>query len=256
MNSQLHFHHNCGRCQKFGRIKDAKILENRNNIFLFQLVGGYRKKTKNKRTGSSNSSTISTADIKGIIDRLKMERVRSMTRRNYYSVWKSFNTFFIQLDVKPDNWEDRLTLFIGYLIEYKKVQSQTARSYISAMKTVLMEDGFDISEDKFVLSSLIRACKYRNDCVRNRLPIQKDLLIEILKFTNNYYLDQGQAYLASLFSSLFITAYFGLFRVCELTLTNSRQTVRVTDVHIGRNKEKILFILRSSKTFGKVNRPK
>ena len=184
-----------------------------------------------------------------------MERVRSTTRRNYYSVWKTFNQFFTSLDQKPMNWEDRLSLFIGYLIEYKKVQSQTVRSYVSAIKTVLMEDGFELNHDKFLLASLVRACKVRNDSIRTRLPIRKDLLIELLKFVDCYYSQQGQEYLATLFKALFVTAYFGLFRVCELTLTSSAHAVRVTDVHIGKNKKKILFILRSSKTFGKGSRP-
>ena len=41
-------------------------------------------------------------------------------------------------------------------------------------------------------------------------------------------------------------AYFGLFRVGELT--SSPHSVRANDVHIGINMKKILFILRSSKT--------
>ena len=146
--------------------------------------------------------------MQNIIERLKMETVRSSTRKNYYSVWKTFNNFIIQLDIKPNNWEDRLTLFIGYLIEFKKVQSQTIRSYVSAIKTVLLEDGYEVSEDKFLLSSLVRACKFRNDYVRTRLPIQRNLLSELLKFTENYYLQQGQLFLARLFKALFVTAYF------------------------------------------------
>ena len=72
---------------------------------------------------------------------------------------------------------------------------------------------------------------------------------------DDYYSQQGQPYLAKLFKALFVTAYFGLFRVCELTMMKSLHAVRVTDVHIGTNKKKILFILRSSKTFNKGNRP-
>ena len=88
----------------------------------------------------------------------------------------------------------------------------------------------------FLLSSLVRACRYtNNDRVRTKLPIQKDLLIEILKFMDDY--------------------YFGLFRVCELTLTASAHSVRVGDVHIANNKKKILFILRTSKTQTRGSKP-
>ena len=221
------------------------------------IFSGGKKKTKPrkyKEEASSESSSISTADMRIIIDRLKFERVRTTTRRNYYSVWKTFNEFIMKLDVKPTNWEDRLSLFIGYIIEYKKVQSQTIRSYISAINTVLKEDNYNLSEDKFLLSSLTRECRYRNNSTRMRLLIQKNLLVELLKFTDNYYKQQGQFYLATLFKALFVTSYFGLFRVCKLTLTLSSHVVRVMDVHIGKNKRKILFILRTSKTLSKSNR--
>ena len=120
---------------------------------------------------------------------------------------------------------------------------------------MLRDDGVKIAEDSYLLSSLIRACKFKNHNIRTRLPIQKSLLIEILKFTKDYYLEQGQLYLATLFKALFTTAYFGLFQVCELTMTASQHAVRVADVHIGKNKKKFLFILRSSKTHQRSMKP-
>ena len=166
-------------------------------------------------------------------------------KKNYYSVWKTFNTFFVQLDIKPLAWEDRLILFVGYLIEYKKVQSQTMKSYISVIKTVLQDDGFELNEDRFALSALIWACHFRNDRVRARFPIKKLMCLELL-----YFLQQGQGYLAAAYMALFSTAYFGLLRVSEITLTSSNHAVRVGDVHISQNKRKILLILHTSKTHG------
>ena len=58
-----------------------------------------------------------------------------------------------------------------------------------------------------------------------------------------------------MYSTLFATAYFGLFRVSELTTTNSNHAVKVCDVQLGQNKKKILFILCSSKTHGKFAHP-
>ena len=189
------------------------------------------------------------------MEKLKGQRVRNTTKRNYYSVWKSFNDFFIRLDIKPEFWEDRLTLFIGYLINFKQLQSQTVRSYISAIRNVLQDDGYEINENKFLLSSLVKVCKYQNDQVRTRLPIQKPMLIELVNFTESFYQQQGQPYLATLFRTLFITTYFGLFRVSEITLTPGGHAVQVTDVRIGSNKRKFLSILRSSKTHGKYSHP-
>ena len=80
--------------------------------------------------------------------------------------------------------------------------------------------------------------------MRQRLPIQKSLLMVLLDHVTLMYADQP--YLSVLYQTLFSTAYFGLFRVGELT--TSEHTVQVDDVHIAVNKQKIMFMLRSSKT--------
>ena len=168
----------------------------------------------------SSKGSISTKAIKLIIDKLKNDRVRDSTKTNYYCVWKLFNEFFIKLDVKPHSWEERLTLFVEYLIE-SKYKSTTIKSYISAIKAVLRNDGVELQEDKYLLALLTRACKLKNDTVRTRLPIQKGMLHIILRSTKNYYLNLGQPYLAHMYVAVFSTAYYGLFRVGE-HMTNIR----------------------------------
>ena len=217
---------------------------------------GKRKKKTDKieeDKSSSGASTISTSSLKNIIDKLKRERNRSSTRKNYYCVWKKFNEFFIKLDEKPSSWEERLTLFVGYLIE-NNCKSGMVRSYVSAVKAVLKDDGEEINENTFLLNSLTRACRITNDHVRTRLPIRKGLLKElVIEIDNVYNVKQMQPYLAKLFKALFVTAYFGLFRLGELT--QSEHVVKAADVHIGRNKKKLMFVLHSSKTHGKDSKP-
>ena len=181
-----------------------------------------------------------------------MHRVRSTTMKDYSSAWKMFNNFFLKLDIKPHKWEDRIILFVAYLIKCKGVQSQMSHSYISALRNVLLDDGFELNKNKFLLSSLTKACHFKNDTsVRSRLPIQKNLLHELILFTENHFFQQNQPYLAILYKTIFLTAYYGLFRVSDITLTHSNHTVQVTDTHLGQNKKKILFVLRSSKMHGK-----
>ena len=187
-----------------------------------------------------------------MIDRLKGERHRSSTRKLYYGVWRQFNEFFILLDNKPASWEDRLILFVGHLIE-KKVKSTTVKSYISAVKAVLQEDGITIHENKFLLNALTRSCRLQNDRVQVRFPIQKGMLNILLNHTGDYFHDLNQPFLATLYQTLFSTAYFGLFRVGELT--SGSHPIMARDVHIGVNKDKMMFILRSSKTHSKGTKP-
>ena len=184
--------------------------------------------------------------IEEIIDKLKSQHYRSSTRRNYYGIWKTFNQFIVRLDEKPTSWEERIILFVGNLINEGK-KSATVKSYVSAVKAILTEINVKVNEDRCLLNSLTRACKLTNDTtIRITLPIQQDMLNAILKKTKEHFLNNGQVYLAKMYTCLFATAYFGLFRVRELT--ESEHTIKACDVYMGTNKDQVLFILRSSKT--------
>ena len=106
------------------------------------------KKDDKCSISASTSSRISTAEIRNIVDKLSRLRHRDSTCANYYSVWKVFSKFCLHLDIKPKSWQDRLTLFVGYLVDEGK-QSSTVKSYISAIKDVLKDDGSDIKKNTF-----------------------------------------------------------------------------------------------------------
>ena len=130
-----------------------------------------RNKVKKASTSLKTSSMISTAAIEEIIENLKRHQYRDSTKRNYYGIWKTFNSFFIRLNEKPDSWESRLILFIAHLIHCNR-KSSTIKSYVSAIKAVLNNIDVCIDEDRFILNSLTRACKLKNDSVTIRFPIQ------------------------------------------------------------------------------------
>ena len=135
---------------------------------------------------------------------------------------------------------------MGHLIENRKLKSTTIRSYISAIKSVLQEDGLELNENKYLLSSLTRACRFSNDRVKTRLPIGKELLNLILSRLQIIFEDRNQHYLMILYMTIICTAYYGLFRIGELA--SGDHPVLAKDVHIGENKNKVLFVLRTSKT--------
>ena len=186
-----------------------------------------------------------------IIEKLKVERHRKSTQKNYYSIWRIFNQFFIKLDSKPKTWEERLTLFIAYLIQ-TNIKSNTIKCYISAIKAVLLNDGYEINEDRMLLTSLTRACCLKNDKVCTRLPIRKGLLSLIIKSLPQV-IGASQQYLIVLYTAMLLTAYYGMFRIGELSL--SEHVIQVGNVHAGVNKDKLMFILTSSKTHGKDKKP-
>ena len=191
--------------------------------------------------------------MEAIVHRLKNERNRTSTRKNYHDIWRSFNEFFIKLDKKPSSWEDRVILFVGYLIQEKQAKSQTVRSYVSAIRSVLLEDGATLCENKFLLASLTRACKFVNDRVRTRLPINKEMLNVLIQEVEHHFMNQNQVYLATMYKAIFATAYYGLFRIGELA--SGMHPILAKDVHIGVNKDKLLFLLRTSKTHWRDQKP-
>ena len=113
------------------------------------------------------------------MDRLMCKQTRSSTAETYLRIWRQFNNFIIKLDSKPNSWEDRTTLFITHLID-NGAQSNSMKSYVSAIKRILANDGYEWNEKKVLLSSLTRACRLINDKVKTRLPIQCGLLELIL----------------------------------------------------------------------------
>ena len=125
------------------------------------------------------------------------------------------------------------------------------KMYISAVKVVLADEQIYISEDKYQLNCLTRACSMVNDCVKTRLPLHKALL-ELLLCDLEMLLDK-QSYLTIIYQGIFTAAYYGLLRIREITFGN--HPIRAIDVHIGTNKQKILFILRTPKTNGRGKKP-
>ena len=213
-----------------------------------------RKKKRRTNELDSSSSSISMVAIQDVIERLKRNRFRSATRDAYYGIWKNFNKFFIKLDIKPPSWEDRIALYAGFLIDHDK-KSTTVKSYVSAIKAVLRDDGIIVNEDRYLLTSLTKACKIVKDKVRIHLPIQRGLLDFILIEVGDLYDRKGQPYHKTLYQALFSTTYYGLFHVSEVTMTCSQHAVAARNVQVADNKKKMLFMLETSKTHGRSVKP-
>ena len=195
---------------------------------------------KGSTTGSESSSTsISTAAIREILERLKQERHQDSTRKTYYGIWKTFNQFYLKLDKKPCNWEDLIILFAGHLIAINR-KSAKVKSYVSAIKAMLLNIGIEVNEDRVLLSAITRAGKLKHNHSKLKLPIKKGVLNVLVGSVNKLF-DAPQPYLELLYKTMISTAYFGLFRVGEIT--RSKHSVKACDVHIGSNKRKLLFVL-------------
>ena len=77
--------------------------------------------------------------MESIIEKLMCQQTRQSTSKTYLSIWHQFSYFLLKLDYRPAKWEDRTTLFIGYLVD-NGYQSSTVKSYVSAIKKMLLLD--------------------------------------------------------------------------------------------------------------------
>ena len=200
----------------------------------------------------SSSSAILVTAIEEILNILKYQCHRSSTRENYYRIWKHFNKFFVRLDAKPDHWEDRLLLFVGHLIQHKR-KSNTIRSYVSAIRAILIEVGYELKEDVALLSALTKATRLHQDTYTSYLPIRKNLMELLLSSVEKYFGDNPQPYLTRLYRALISTTYYGLFRIGEVT--QGPHVIKAKNVYRGKNKNKLLFVLFTSKTHCADSRP-
>ena len=150
----------------------------------------------------------------------------------------------------------QVALFCAYLVE-SGLKSTTVKSYVSAIKNILVTDGYPWDQSRLLLDTITKACKLISDRVYHRRPICKPLLEQILfeverVFNNQYFLEM-------LFKTIFSLGYYGLLRVSEMASEDGQfqldHTLKAADVHVGQNKAKILLVLHTSKTHGKESTP-
>ena len=144
-----------------------------------------------------------------------------------------------------------MSLFIAYIIDVKKLQSSTIKSYISAIKTTLKVDGYPWDDRKVLTNTFTKACRQVNDRAFIRLPIHCGLL-EVLLFEIKRKF-ASQPYLESLYLALFAIGYYGLLRVGEITL--GPHVIKAKNIFISHSKLKLLIILYTSKTHNQGLRP-
>ena len=210
------------------------------NIF----TGGGSYKRSYKSSHSSDSSKYSTRYLKLTLQKLQNNQHEDGTQETYHRAWKSFNDFFIKLEHKPQSWEDRIALFVAFLLDNKNPKA-TIKTYVSGIKSVLRNDGIILDKDSVLLASLLKSCKYVESEVNMRMPIHCRMLRIMMDRVEQHYLRRNQIYLTKLYKAMFVTAYYGLFRVGEIT--SSKHVITLDNVHLGCNSNKILFILWSSK---------
>ena len=145
------------------------------------------------------------------------------SRRSYQRAWIIFRQFYLQFYASDDPLlpvpSTCLCLFISYLIS-RKLSPSSVTSYLSANSYVHKLRGLHDPTKSFLNSKLLTAFSRRQPGgVDIRLPVTRPVLRELvraLSFTNS------SVFQRSLFSAVFLVAFYGLFRIGELTSKSNR----------------------------------
>ena len=113
--------------------------------------------------------------------------------------------------------------------------------------------GEKIDSESVLLSALTRACKLHYNTIQIKLPVQKGLLTILVNSIEKMFADNPQPYILKLYIAIFVSAYYGLLQISELA--RGSHAILAKNVHIGTNKKKIMFILKSSKTHNQSDKP-
>lgn len=175
---------------------------------------------------------------------------KSSTERTYRSAYLEFTRFNLSLDHMPELLDDQLAIFVASRVE-KGDYSTTVKSYLSGISSMLKKDGISINTRSARLRALIKACKYKNDRVIQRMPIKENMLVRIIRQVDLMFHDQP--YLSCLYRCMLGMGYFGMLRVGEMA--KGDHPILAWDVHLSHEKKKVQIILRTSKTHGLGDQP-
>ena len=152
------------------------------------------------------------------------------SRRQYQRAWAVFRQFYCRfygsenpiLPLVPNC----IPLFISYL-SFRKMAYSTITSYLSAISYVHKLKGLRDPTKSFLIQKLLTALS-RQRAADVRLPVTKPVLHQLVRsldFTNS------SAWQRSLFGTIFLVAFYGLFRIGELVVKSTHLGSSVVQYH-------------------------
>ena len=155
------------------------------------------------------------------------------SRRTYERAWKTYVEFSSEfcdsrrslLPVSVNN----LALFISYL-SAKEFASSTISTYVSALSYVHKLGNFPDPTKNFLVQKLLTAHSKLHSSPDVRLPITRSVLQHLVLALNH---TNSSDFQRLLYQTMFLVAFYGFFRVGELTVkgANLKSLVHVQDLH-------------------------
>lgn len=183
--------------------------------------------------------------------RLLVASVAPNTLKAYNTGLQCFSSFREQYGLHQ-SWPptvEQLAMFLSYM-SLKGLSSKTADLYITAISFQCKVSDLPDNTKHFLINKLAEGFRRQGGSKRVRLPITFELLKSILT-TLPVVCCNG--FEAALFKAVYVLAYFGFFRVGEITVANKStmefgRVLNLGDISFVNGNQYMLVNLRFSKT--------
>ena len=148
------------------------------------------------------------------------------SRQLYRRAWAVFREIYAQFygSANPSLplFSHCIPLFISYL-SFRKLAFSTITSFLAAISYLHKLRGFSDPTKSFLIQKLLTAlsCKRSVDI---QIPVTQPVLDEVIRFLR---LTNSSAFQRSLYSTMFLGAFYGLFRIGELATKSTRVAASV-----------------------------
>ena len=133
----------------------------------------------------------------------------------YSRAWTVFRDFYEHFvsphSIKLPLSTATIALFISYL-RARKLAASTITSYLSAISYVHKMKGLRVPTKAFLIQKLLIAVSKQRS-PDTRLPITKPVLFQLVRSLQH---TNSSAVQRTLFTAMFLTAFYGFFRIGEL----------------------------------------
>lgn len=177
-----------------------------------------------RRSANSSARESFAEELVANLESLLSSVLSSRSCQSYRRAWslfrefhtKFYNTETLRLPLSTAS----LALFISFL-DTRKMAPSTILSYLSAIGFVHKMWGLHDPAKAFIIQKLLTSLSRRKSC-DIRLPISKPILHNII---NSLQHTNSSAAQHILFSAMFLTAFYGFFRISELAAKSGCSTV-------------------------------
>ena len=193
-----------------------------------QITSTFRRPTTDAGSGGPT-----TQQLAHHLTELLHSAITKGSRRTYERAWKTYVVEFSAefcdtrrslLPVSVNN----LAFFISYL-SAKKFVSFTISTYVSALSYVHKLGSFPDPTKNFLVQKLLTANSKLHSSPDVRLPITSSVLQHLVLILNH---TNSSAFQRLLYQTMFLVAFYGFFRVGELTVKGANGFFRVGELTV------------------------